>query len=108
MNAYVELGIRKKIMKTGKKKERPDSVEKGCIILVVLSLCTVCITCYHLILFQKYDNRSMMVQEAEVKHWKQLGIDNMTEESDDPTDPNAIIIDPLPWRSESEWVAIYI
>ena len=49
-----------------------------------------------------------MVQEAEVKHWKQLGIDYMTEESDDPTDPNAIIIHPLPWRSESEWVTIYL
>ena len=32
----------------------------------------------------------------------------MTEKSDDPTDPNATIIHPLPWRSESEWVAIYL
>ena len=44
----------------------------------------------------------MVVQEAEAKHWKQLGIDYMTEESDDPTDPNAIVIHPLPWRSESK------
>lgn len=44
-----------------------------------------------------------MVQEAEAKHWKQLSMECMTEESDDPTDPNAIVIHPLPWRSESEY-----
>ena len=44
----------------------------------------------------------MVVQEGELKHWKQLGINYMTEESDDPSDPNVIVIHPLPWRSESE------
>ena len=47
-----------------------------------------------------------MVQEAEAKYWKQLGIEYMTEESDDPTDPNAIVIHPLPWRSESEYFSV--
>lgn len=32
----------------------------------------------------------------------------MTEESDDRTDPIAIIIHPIPWRSESEWITIYL
>ena len=51
---------------------------------------------YILSYLQNYDNRAMVVQEAEVKHWKQLGVDYMTEESDDPTDPNAIVVHPLP------------
>ena len=42
-----------------------------------------------------------MVQEAEAKHWKQLGIEYMTEEADDPTDTNAILVHPLPWCSDS-------
>lgn len=45
----------------------------------------------------------MVVQEAEAKHWKQLGIEYMTEESDDPNDANSIVIHSLPWRSESEY-----
>ena len=56
---------------------------------------------YILSYLQKYDKRAMVVQEAEVKHWKQLGVDFMTEESDDPTDPNAIVVHPLPWHSKS-------
>lgn len=52
-------------------EEVQTALKKGAL-LVVLLLYTVCITYYHLILFQKSDNRSMMVQEAEVKHWETI------------------------------------
>ena len=58
---------------------------------------------YYGIPFQKFDNRAVVVLEGELKHWKQLNVNYMTEESDDPEDSNCIIIHPLPWRSESQW-----
>ena len=42
-----------------------------------------------------------MVQEEEMKYWKQLSVEFMSEESDDPDDPSVIVIHPLCWRSDS-------
>ena len=35
-----------------------------------------------------------------MKYWKDVTIDFMSEESDDPTNPEVIIVHKLPWRSE--------
>ena len=40
----------------------------------------------------------MWNQEEKNEDWEET----KKEESDDPTDPNAIVIHPLPWHSESE------
>lgn len=49
---------------------------------------------------QKFDNRSVVVLEGEMKYWKQLTIDYMSEEFDDAETSN-IVVHPLPWRSQS-------
>ncbi len=43
-----------------------------------------------------------MVEEGEMERWKCLSYLYMTEESDDPSDPNAIVLHKLQWRSESK------
>ena len=43
----------------------------------------------------------MVVKHAEMIHWKQLTLEYLTEESDDPEDDNVIIEHKLQWRSES-------
>ena len=35
-----------------------------------------------------------------MKYWKQLTVDYMSDESDDPADSYTLVIHPLPWRSE--------
>ena len=54
------------------------------------------------IVLQKYQNRLVVVKPAEMIHWKQLTLEYMTEESDDPEDDNVIIEHKLQWRSESK------
>ena len=52
---------------------------------------------------QVYDRRGGMVKEGEETiRWKSLSHSYMTEESDDPFDPNIIITHKLQWRSESK------
>ena len=47
---------------------------------------------------QKFDKRSAAVTETEMhEYWKHLSYVYMTEESDDPDDPNAIVVYKLPW-----------
>ena len=44
-----------------------------------------------------------MVSKNEMdKYWQFLNVNYMTEESDDPSNPNGIIEHRLPWRSESK------
>ena len=43
-----------------------------------------------------------MVKPNELKHWNQLTLDYMTEESDDPEDDSVIVEHRLQWRSESK------
>ena len=35
-----------------------------------------------------------------MKHWKDVSLEFMSEESDDPDNPNVLIIHKLPWRSK--------
>lgn len=48
-----------------------------------------------------------MVTEKEMKFWKQLSINYMTEESDDPSNNGALITHKLPWRSQSKDITIF-
>lgn len=49
---------------------------------------------------QKFENRSLMTNETEQLHWKQLTIDFMSEESDDETDPMMVVVHQPEWRSK--------
>lgn len=49
---------------------------------------------------QKFDNRAVVVRPTEMKYWKHISIDEMSEESDDPEDPNTLVIHKLPWCSQ--------
>jgi len=49
---------------------------------------------------QKYENRAIVVKPSEMKYWDKLTIDDMSEESDDPNDPNTLIVHKLQWRSQ--------
>ncbi len=49
---------------------------------------------------QKLDNRAVVVTESEMKYWEKLSTNDMSEESDDPKDPNTLIVHKLPWRSQ--------
>ena len=52
--------------------------------------------------FQKYERRETVVTE-EMKLWKAMSYSYTTEESDDPVNPNNLVIHKLPWRSDSEY-----
>ena len=45
----------------------------------------------------------VVVKPSEMKHWNQLTLEYMTEESDDPEDESVIIEHRLQWRSESKY-----
>lgn len=45
----------------------------------------------------------MVVLETEQARWQQLGIDYMSEESDDSEDPQSIIVHQLKWRSKRQY-----
>lgn len=51
---------------------------------------------------QKFYNRMSVVKPSEMVHWKQLALEYMTEESDDPDDGSAIVEHKLQWRSQSK------
>ena len=56
---------------------------------------------------QAFERRSHAVTEREqANYWCHLSQQYMTEESDDPSDENVIIMHKLPWRSESELLPI--
>ena len=40
--------------------------------------------------------------EGELRYWKDLTIEYMTEESDDECDENSIVVHELLWRSKSK------
>ena len=42
------------------------------------------------------------MKEAELERWGKLSYHYMTEESDDPEEPNHIVMHKLEWRSESK------
>jgi len=46
------------------------------------------------------NNRAVVIQEGEMKYWKQLIVDSMSDKSDDPADSHTLVIHPLPWLSE--------
>ena len=58
---------------------------------------------------QKFARRSAVAttQEKE-KYWKHLSLYYVTEESDDPENPNGIVEHHLPWRSESEFSGLLL
>ena len=35
-----------------------------------------------------------------MKYWKNLSVNEMSEESDDPEDPNTLVVHKLPWCSQ--------
>lgn len=62
----------------------------------------VMIICKHPSQLQTFDKRGTVVTEAEREKWLSLSYCYMTEESDDPSDPDVIIVHKLPWRSQSK------
>ena len=38
---------------------------------------------------QKFDNRAIIVSETEMQYWRDLSVDLMSEESDDPNNSNS-------------------
>ena len=49
-----------------------------------------------------------MVKPSEMVHWKQLTLEYMTEESDDPDDSSLIVEHKLQWRSQSNVLLVKI
>ena len=45
----------------------------------------------------------MVTKGEREKYWKHLNLMYLTEESDDPENPNGIIEHKLPWRSQSKF-----
>ena len=59
---------------------------------------------YHITVFfmQKFKRRAAAVTKVEFeKYWSKLDLSYMTEESDDPDNPNGIVEHKIPWRSKS-------
>ena len=51
---------------------------------------------------QKFKRRAAAVTKVEFeKYWSKLDLSYMTEESDDPDNPNGIVEHKIPWRSKS-------
>ena len=49
---------------------------------------------------QKYDNRALMVSQTEQSRWKHLSVEYMSEESDDKSDAQVVIVHQPEWRSQ--------
>ena len=47
-----------------------------------------------------YNNRALMVSQTEESRWKQLSVEYMSEESDDKTDSQVVVVDQPEWRSQ--------
>ena len=64
-------------------------------------ICAICLLVFvtFWLLPQKFENRSTVVLSSEKELWHSLCINDMSEESDDDSDPNTLIIHKLPWRS---------
>ena len=62
------------------------------------------LTIMYKFLIQKFDNRGVVVLEGEMKYWKHITIDYMSEEFDDLDDANVLVVHPLPWRSQSMYI----
>ena len=50
---------------------------------------------------QKFDNRALVVTQAEIQRWKQLNINYMSDEHDDQ-DTQVVLLHQPQWRSKSE------
>jgi hypothetical protein len=54
---------------------------------------------------QKFERRSSVVKQEELeKFWHKLSLAYVTEESDDPDNPNGIVEHKLLWRSKSKFI----
>ena len=47
-----------------------------------------------------YDNRVLMVSQTEESRWKQLSVEYISEESDDKSDSQVVVVDQPEWRSQ--------
>ena len=47
-----------------------------------------------------YDNCALMVNQTEESRWKQLSVEYMSEESDDKSDSQVVVVDQPEWRSQ--------
>lgn len=50
-----------------------------------------------LYILQKFENCAVVVQEGEMRYWKQLALEYMGKESDDPDDTSRLVIHQPPW-----------
>ena len=97
--AYIEQqsGKTEFAKEQAKRQKYRSRRERVCYVLVFLS----CLAGHDLL--QKFQRRSSVVTKGErEKYWKHLSLAYVTEESDDPDNPNGIIEHKLLWRSESE------
>ena len=53
---------------------------------------------------QTFEKRASVVKDGELERWNKLSYHYMTEESDDPDEPNNIVFHKLEWRSESKFL----
>ena len=59
----------------------------------------------HTLTRQKFQRRTPVVTKGEMeKYWQKLSLLYVTEESDDPDNPNGIIEHKLHWRSQSKFI----
>ena len=59
----------------------------------------------HTLIRQKFQRRTSVVTKGEMeKYWQKLSLLYVTEESDDPDNPNGIIEHKLRWRSQSKFI----
>jgi len=56
---------------------------------------------------QKFDNRALVVHQTEEPCWKQLSIEYMSEESDDESEPLAVVHQPE-WRSKRNMYILFV
>ena len=57
---------------------------------------------------QKFENRTLAVLEPELSRWRQLNIYYMSEESDDLSDCQTIVIHPFTWRSARKFNLLFL
>ena len=50
----------------------------------------------------KFENCALVVAQAEIVRWKQLNIENMSQQSDDDSDNLAVVVHQPPWRSKGK------
>ena len=57
---------------------------------------------------QKFDNHALVVHQTEELRWKQVSIEYMSEESDDKSDPLAIVVHQPEWRSKRNMYILFV